>query len=113
MADGSNGPTTLESDLLETRKRLEVLDKNYRNLKGLSQKGERFIILRIISETKLVRRIKFTQLKSFRVVAQTLISVSAVTEFDELQKKCQDYYQKVSLLLSECSFLRGQTPAGS
>lgn len=52
MADASNGPGTLESDLLETRKRLGVLDKNYRNLKGLSQRGERVVTLRTIWQTQ-------------------------------------------------------------
>ena len=37
MADVSN--KAVNSDLLEARKQLEVLDKNYRNLKGLSQRG--------------------------------------------------------------------------
>ena len=44
MADASNGSATLESELDETRKRLEVLDKNYRNLKGLSQKGSDLLL---------------------------------------------------------------------
>jgi len=44
MADASNDSSSFESDLLETRKRLEVLDKNYRNLKGLSQRGERLLL---------------------------------------------------------------------
>lgn len=39
MADASNVSGAHGLDLHETRKRLEVLDKNYRNLKGLSQKG--------------------------------------------------------------------------
>ena len=39
MADASNASQEHELDLHETRKRLEVLDRNYRNLKGLSQKG--------------------------------------------------------------------------
>ncbi|XP_078355161.1 shootin-1-like [Oculina patagonica] len=56
MADASNGSEVNELDLHETRKRLEVLDKNYRNLKGLSQK--------------------------------------AVVEFEDLQKKCQEYFEK-------------------
>ena len=44
MADASNDSATLESELDETRKRLEVLDKNYRNLKGLSQKGSDLLL---------------------------------------------------------------------
>lgn len=39
MADASNGCGENEFDLQETRKRFEVLDKKYRNLKGLSQRG--------------------------------------------------------------------------
>ncbi|KAJ7333640.1 hypothetical protein OS493_017183 [Desmophyllum pertusum] len=56
MADASNVSGAHGLDLHETRKRLEVLDKNYRNLKGLSQK--------------------------------------AVIEFEELQNKCQEYFEK-------------------
>ena len=39
MADASNTSQAYGVDLHETRKRLEVLDRNYRNLKGLSQRG--------------------------------------------------------------------------
>ncbi|XP_020623767.1 shootin-1-like [Orbicella faveolata] len=56
MADASNASQAYGLDLHETRKRLEVLDRNYRNLKGLSQR--------------------------------------AVIEFEDLQKKCQDYFEK-------------------
>lgn len=47
MADGSND--SVKSEVLETRKQLEELDKNYRNLKGLSQRGKGCIVLRGIS----------------------------------------------------------------
>lgn len=47
MADPSND--YVKSEVLETRKQLEELDKNYRNLKGLSQRGKGCIVLRGIS----------------------------------------------------------------
>ena len=54
MADASNGCGANELDLHETRKRLEVLDRNYRNLKGLSQRGWVFISFITIADKHLV-----------------------------------------------------------
>ena len=108
MADASNG--ALESDLMQTRKRLEVVDKNYRNLKGLSQKGEGSITWRIGWSTKHSPRKIFSAVKLFQEVDQNLepfVSVLAVIEFEELQKKCQEYYEKASILLGNCLFLLG------
>lgn len=39
MADASNDCGADEPDIQATRKRFEVLDKKYRHLKGLSQRG--------------------------------------------------------------------------
>ena len=62
MADASND--SVKSEVLETRKQLEELDKNYRNLKGLSQRGKGCIVLRGISRTTLIAD-KCDQLKPF------------------------------------------------
>lgn len=103
MADASNAE--LESDLLETRKRLEVLDKNYRNLKGLSQRGERFITMRTICLTKLSSRKICSAVNFLRGWLTSIVGlpILAVTEFEELQKKYQDYYEKASILFVNLS----------
>ena len=38
----------------------------------------------------------------FRVVDQVIVSFLAVIEFEALQEKCQDYYEKVSVLFCIC-----------
>lgn len=120
MADASND--SVKSEVLETRKQLEELDKNYRNLKGLSQRGKGCIVLRGISRTTLIAD-KCDQLKPFfcfRIFSsdkkkiELFVSFSAVDEYEELQEKYQEYYQKANeVVRNNCLFLFRWYPADS
>lgn len=114
MADASND--SVKSEVLETRKQLEELDKNYRNLKGLSQRGKGCIVLRGISRTTLIAE-AFLLLQNILVGQKKIelfVSFSAVDEYEELQEKYQEYYQKASeVVCNNCLFLFRSYPADS
>lgn len=116
MADASND--SVKSEVLETRKQLEELDKNYRNLKGLSQRGKGCIVLRGISRRTRVAdecEVFFCLciLVGPKKKIELFLSVSAINEFEELQEKYQECYQKASEVVRNYLFLFQSYPADS